>query len=78
MSRTKDEWLLEIKEDLMILMAHIERASTDADGNGDGPTYAAQYFAGAVKEAKRVQSDIYRFAKEVYGIEAHEIDEKRT
>lgn len=73
-TRTAAQWLAAMGEDVGMVNYQVKetlREESDAE-------YKAVCLAVALKEARHLQSDIYRFAKEVHGIERATIDEIRT
>lgn len=68
--RSAPQWLNAIREDAGIVHAQLE--STLSAGSAKVGCLTV-----ALKEARRMQSDIYRFAQEVHGLSRHEIDQRR-
>jgi hypothetical protein len=66
MERDRDQWRRELRTDVGLIHYHI------TDHGGGTPN--ARSFAVALKEARRLESDLYRMARDVYGIERSDID----
>lgn len=66
MTRTLEEWKKEVDQDVRLIVNYLREAERDKD--------KALRLALALKEARRLQSDIYRIGSEVYGIDREEID----
>lgn len=67
--RTAEQWINAMAEDTGIIAHNIAQTVKYPDD-----TDIARNIAVALKEARRLQSDIYRFAKEVHDISREEID----
>ena len=67
--RSAEQWLNAVCEDAAIVRTQLE--STLREGRDKTLAIAV-----ALKEARRMQHDIYRFAHEVHGISRHEIDQR--
>jgi hypothetical protein len=68
--RSSAQWLNAVREDAGIVHAQLEsslRAGSDP----------ARCIAVALRETRRMQSDIYRFAQEVHGLSRAEVDQQR-
>jgi hypothetical protein len=70
MERTIEQWKHEIAEDQGLVREHVEEALS-----GDHPD-AARCWALALKEARRMEADLYRMAS-VVGVERAAIDAVR-
>jgi hypothetical protein len=70
MARTRDEWVQAMGEDVKLINYYLRLRREDEE-----PT--ALSFAMALKEARRLQSDIYRYAHDIYGISKEDIDAER-
>jgi hypothetical protein len=72
--RSIEEWFVELGEDIGLINFHIRRALLGLDGDPDeDPTTS---FAVAVKESRRMTSDLYRMAEKA-GISREDIDAVR-
>lgn len=68
--RSAAQWLSVVREDAGIV--HAQLASTLNEGSDKSDK--ARCIAVALKEARRMHSDIYRFAQEVHGLSRDAID----
>jgi hypothetical protein len=66
-SRTTEQWINAMGEDVGLVRSYVKRS---LEGEDD----PALMIALALKEARRLQSDLYRFARESLGIGREEID----
>lgn len=76
-TRTADQWWAAMGEDVAIVRTHMRRVINADVIDADKETITKEV-ALARKEARRLVSDIERFAKEIHGIEREEIDKVRT
>jgi hypothetical protein len=67
MPRDLKEWKKEIGDDMSLINRYL--GDTDEEGS-----HRPKSFALALKEARRLQSDIYRVARDVYGLSREDID----
>lgn len=65
MDRDRNQWLKEINEDFALIHYFLVHENPPS----------ARDIAMAIKEARRLQSDIYRFARDCYDINREEIDD---
>lgn len=72
MERTTEQWKKEIAEDQHLVRYYVARALVAEEG--DNPI---QMWAMALKEARRMESDLYRMAA-VHGITREQIDSTRN
>lgn len=70
--RSAAQWLNAVREDAAIV--HMQLASTLEEGSDR--SNKARCIAVALKEARRMQHAIYRFAEEVHGLSRHETDQE--
>jgi hypothetical protein len=66
--RTLAEWKVEVDADMHLINHYLRE--TDRAGEQERPLR----FALALKEARRLQKDIYRVARDVYGLSREDID----
>lgn len=71
--RSAGRWLAAIREDAGIIGFTLENTLKHPDEFDN--TQSIRY---ALKEARRLESDIYRFADEVHGIDRKTIDDTRV
>lgn len=69
--RDFDQWKKEIEQDVSILRFHLSRRVLEELLD---PEERIKSFAMALKETRRLESDIYRLANDVYEISRQEID----
>lgn len=67
--RTLEEWKREVDDDINLVVHKLREAESE---DSDRPMCLAL----ALKEARRLQSDIYRIGSEVWGINRDEIDKQ--
>lgn len=79
--RTEDQWLAAMSEDTALLTMQVMQTTTGrlkrlTDGMTDTERreFIALRIAIALKEARRLTSDLYRYADEVHGIDRNTIE----
>ena len=72
--RTAAQWVNAITEDMTLINTNIGRTLPYELALGEPSTDKVRSVAIALKEARRLQSDIYRFAEEIHGITREQID----
>jgi hypothetical protein len=75
MPRTEAEWIKEMGEDVSIIHSKLREIK---EGHVQDIGEVTLNIAIALKEARRLQSDLYRYAQDVFGITREEIDEIHT
>lgn len=73
-SRTEKQWYNATGEDAGIIRMQLNFARSEGVDKED----RVKAFAAALKEARRLESDLYRYASEAFDIEREEIDAVRT
>jgi hypothetical protein len=72
MTRNKQQWLSAMQTDMNIIHDCVDQAS---DPEWVDP---ALKMASAIKESRRLTSDLYRYAEDILGLTRQEIDEQRV
>lgn len=76
--RSEGQWLNAMAEDMGIIRRNIEDVAFPRERAMDQSRDKSLSFAVALKESRRLTSDIYRYAQEVHGITREEIDRHHT